>query len=511
MDTDASQHALADALAAARAHPVLALLSLAALYAVAKVVYNMYLHPLAKIPGPRLAAATDLWFGWVGVTGHQYLIVKDLHARYGPIVRLGPSELSFASASALHTIYNRPKAGKKLFRKSKFWKAIAMGFQSAGIATEQDVAEHKRKRAYLQPLLSLSATRKYLPTINENVAKYLQQLEIRGARAEGVDVVDLLHYVTFDITGDLLFGESFGAVEAGKPHEWFALILDNVDIASYTQLLQRIPALNAFVLALLPKKLRDARTYHVRETTTRVMKRINAPHDPDRKPDILTHLLELSAKDPRITVDEIASQATNLIIGGSETVSTAIIFTLYHLLCTPHILAAIHAELRSSQFPTLDSVTGAATAHLPMFNAAIKEGFRMNTPAPTGFPRVSPGETVDGIYIPEGTGVFVHPWTVLRTPLHWRDADTFRPERWLEADSDDVREAYAPFGLGSRQCLAAELAWDELRKILGSTLWLFDITMVDDADRTSWMDRNMAYLLWKKAPLRLRAVRRPGV
>lgn len=33
-------------------------------YYTARAIYNVYFHPLAKYPGPRLAAMTDLWWAY---------------------------------------------------------------------------------------------------------------------------------------------------------------------------------------------------------------------------------------------------------------------------------------------------------------------------------------------------------------------------------------------------------------------------------------------------------------
>jgi hypothetical protein len=35
-----------------------------AAYTFARAIYNIYFHPLAKYPGPGLAAATDLWWAY---------------------------------------------------------------------------------------------------------------------------------------------------------------------------------------------------------------------------------------------------------------------------------------------------------------------------------------------------------------------------------------------------------------------------------------------------------------
>lgn len=56
-----------------------------ALYRLFKVVYNLYFHPLAKFPGPKLAAASHLYeFYWSVVRDGQFIwVLERLHKEYG--------------------------------------------------------------------------------------------------------------------------------------------------------------------------------------------------------------------------------------------------------------------------------------------------------------------------------------------------------------------------------------------------------------------------------------------
>lgn len=67
-------------------HPGLAGLGVAA-WLVGLVVYRLYLHPLAKFPGPKLAAITDYWEFYQDYfreeSGHLFLELDELHQRYG--------------------------------------------------------------------------------------------------------------------------------------------------------------------------------------------------------------------------------------------------------------------------------------------------------------------------------------------------------------------------------------------------------------------------------------------
>ena len=66
---------------------VLAVLLLAVfiVYLVGLVVYRLYLCPIAKFPGPRLAAMTYLFEGYYDVVkkGKYTFKIRDLHTEYG--------------------------------------------------------------------------------------------------------------------------------------------------------------------------------------------------------------------------------------------------------------------------------------------------------------------------------------------------------------------------------------------------------------------------------------------
>lgn len=50
------------------------------------------------------------------------------------------------------------------------------------------------------------------------------------------------------------------------------------------------------------------------------------------------------------------------------------------------------------------------------------------------------GETVAGVWLPEGTVVGVNPWVVARDEsVYGHDAYEYRPERWLNADEAQLR------------------------------------------------------------------------
>jgi hypothetical protein len=81
--------------------------SLASL-AILTVVYAVYyglIHPLHPFPGPFMAKFCDLWRFRSAATGKSHLKMIELHQKYGPIVRTGPTTLSLADPSYIQKIY----------------------------------------------------------------------------------------------------------------------------------------------------------------------------------------------------------------------------------------------------------------------------------------------------------------------------------------------------------------------------------------------------------------------
>lgn len=70
------------------------------------VLYRLFLHPLANIPGPKLAAISNVWYAYHARNGRMLHLGKTLHQIYGPMVRVGPNEVWFNSKEAFSKIYS---------------------------------------------------------------------------------------------------------------------------------------------------------------------------------------------------------------------------------------------------------------------------------------------------------------------------------------------------------------------------------------------------------------------
>jgi len=106
---------------------------------------------------------------------------------------------------------------------------------------------------------------------------------------------------------------------------------------------------------------------------------------------------------------------------------------------------------------------------LPYLDALVRELLRISQANPVRFPRVVPPqgwsfESSNGrqYYLPGGTVVGMQPWTLHFNPEVYPDPFAFKPERWLDNPTPQMQRDSIPFGLGSRQCIARNLATTEL-------------------------------------------------
>jgi hypothetical protein len=79
----------------------LLLLSLASI-----ALYRLFLHPLARVPGPKIAAISNVWHAYHARNGGMFELACTLHQKYGEVVRVGPDELWFNSMEAFDKIYS---------------------------------------------------------------------------------------------------------------------------------------------------------------------------------------------------------------------------------------------------------------------------------------------------------------------------------------------------------------------------------------------------------------------
>lgn len=111
-----------------------------------QTLYNLYLHPLSGYPGPRLAAATRLWYCYYCTQGTSIYAIKRAHEKYGDVVRTAPGELSYTDPKAWNDIYGHRVGKAELMKDPTFYGSISSA-QGSILNANRARHGHLRKQA----------------------------------------------------------------------------------------------------------------------------------------------------------------------------------------------------------------------------------------------------------------------------------------------------------------------------------------------------------------------------
>ncbi|KAK1753193.1 cytochrome P450 [Echria macrotheca] len=467
-------------------------------YLASHVLYNLYLHPLRRYPGPLLMRATKLGFCYGLVRGTLPFDMLALHKRYGPVVRIAPDQLAFADAGAWKDIMGHQKAGALEFEKNpKFYRPVpAIPVDIINASRE----EHGLLRRTMAHGFSDRSMREQQPIIQGYVDLLVRRLRGLAEAGEAVDMTAWYNFTTFDVIGDLAFGESFGCLDNSDYHPWVKAIFDLTRTGTVVQALAQYPGLLRFLVSLVPMSAWKEREHHLELTKAKLLRRMESGKE---RPDLVEGLLK--KKDEwGLTLDKLQANSAILIIAGSETTATLLSGVTYLLLTNQSALERLTAEIRST-FKAEAEIDFASVSTLPYLLACLDEALRLYPPVPGGLPRIVPkgGATICKNYVPEKTVVSIFHWAMYHDENNFKDPLSFRPERWLDdpAFATDNKEAFQPFHIGPRNCLGRNLAYIEMRIILARIIWNFDMRITEEG--LDWIRNQRAFNLWQKGPLKV--------
>ncbi|KAH6972117.1 cytochrome P450 [Ilyonectria sp. MPI-CAGE-AT-0026] len=463
------------------------------------VIYNLYVSPLQKFPGPKSAAATPLPYLKAVLTGRTSQYVYGLHQKYGDIVRIGPRELSYTKAEAWKDIYGH-RSGHELFLKEPaFYMDPPNGIPSL---FSSDHKYHPRLRRPMAHAFSEKALRSQEPLMRVYIDLLIQGLRDKADTGEDLDIVSWFNWTTFDIIGDLSFGEPFDCLKTRSTHPWVKVIFDTVRATAVMGAIRRAPGAQRLIEFFIPKGEKELPKRHQELTDDKVARRLNSTTD---RPDFIHYLLKNKDKQDALTDPELSSALFAVIVGGSETTATLLSGCIYLLLRNPDKLQKLVDEVRQT-FKSDDEINSVSANQLKYTLAVLDESMRVYPPVPIGMPREVPkgGDTILGEYIPGGTIVSVHQYASHHSPDHFRDPETFAPERFMGDPyyADDDRKVFQPFSIGARNCIGRNLAYAEMRPILARIVYNFDLELSDE--EYDWTGDQRTFIIWEKGPLKIK-------
>ncbi|KAL8383419.1 hypothetical protein RB595_006937 [Gaeumannomyces hyphopodioides] len=493
----------------------IALASIIAAHALVRCVYLLWFHPLAAFPGPKLAAVSNVWYGYQWLSGRYPWAMQRALGKYGDVVRIAPNELVFVTPKAYTDIYTGTINGRPAFVKSDL---LSTGDKYEGLASERDIDKHRAARKQLSPAFSPRALRQYEPVVNSHVDDFASKLESLGTGPQGVDVSLWFERAACDLGGAITLGHSLSNVQSGVNHPILESLIRIGHWGTLRNVMRRFPLLYPLSYLLLPPKV--ALSYLAAHGAAKklVRERVAGRHEDRKQLDYMAQFIGDGSGAPPPPDGFLVSQAGHLILDHYES-SSVLTAGFYFLTTNPECMTRLQAELRR-KFTSYGDITEEGLRDMPWLNAVIEEILRLHTNVPYGLPRISPGYMVDGHYVPKGSIVSSCAYATTHSARYFNRPNEFRPERWLptsppeqgdapasgRSGSDfeaDDKSAFRPFSVGSRNCLGQAMAYLVLRAFFARLCWRFDWELLNGHE-VDW-DRDLRlYITWKKPDVRVR-------
>ena len=178
------------------------------------------------------------------------------------------------------------------------------------------------------------------------------------------------------------------------------------------------------------------------------------------------------------TLDESLYANLDVTTGG-------ISWTIVFLAAYPEYQAKLRDELR-------DKYGGDAHRYAlgssSLLACCVAESARLKPLAAFSVPQSAPTErVVDGYVIPAGTDFIVDSIGLnVRHPFWGKDAERYRPERFLEKGALEMRYLYWRFGFGPRQCMGKYVADIIIRGLVIHLLENYDLALLGGEKQDQW-------------------------
>ena len=173
-----------------------------------------------------------------------------------------------------------------------------------------------------------------------------------------------------------------------------------------------------------------------------------------RTQDFVEKMMIARDKDPlKITDYHLFITAQSNVLAGSDTTSISLSSIMWNLMQHPEVLRKLRQEMDEfkAEGKCSSIITFKESQSMPYMQTVIKEALRMHSA--TGLPlwRDVPagGTSLNGKFFPEGSVVGINSWVAHYDERVFPDAKIFRPERWIEAESNpeqlrEMNQMYMP-------------------------------------------------------------------
>ncbi|KAI0547173.1 cytochrome P450 [Xylaria curta] len=482
-------------------------------YLVSWCIYCRTFHPLSKVPGPFWPSVTRLWLTYAVSRGDLDVVQRELHKRYGPLVRIAPDEIACADPEAIRKIYSTTSP----LNKTDFyhiWDVGAFSKYPHAFATVDEKLHFERRRI-VNSVYTMSTVLTFEPYIDNCSRLFVERMVQRTVPDQAIDLGDWFLWYAYDVIGELFFGRSLGFIEnRGDGGAFLAsleFMLPVLTTAAASSPLVRGLIMGLFTLSSTARKGLKGMNHVIETARTSVDNRVSsvaASGKHDRK-DLLHNLLTIvhsKGDELDFGIEDVKNEAFAALTAGADATMIELQAVFYYLVKNRSVYEELRKEVdhavengKLSEFPSYSEAV-----QLPLLKATVKEALRLHPGVGFTMPRVvdRSGIELSGMYIPSGWKVGMNAAVVGRDEgVYGSDANMFRPERWIErTDPNMDRCNNLVFGAGTRTCIGKQIALSEIYKFVPLLIRKFDFVLVDP--NKDWTTHN--YFFNKQSGLRVK-------
>jgi cytochrome P450 len=337
------------------------LLAFTGLYVLGLVVYRLYFSPLARFPGPKLAAATSWYSKYFdliakGHGGQFPQEIKRMHAKYGPIVRIAPDELHVDDPEYWQEVYCNNSAARPIDKQEKLTHRFGLPdaiFSTAGAEL------HRSRRQAMAGFFSrqrLRDTQSRVNQLNERVSQRLSK-EYAGCNRV-LDVGEMYSCLAVDIVTELSFRRCTNCTEAPDfKAPLVVTVINNIWLSHWNAhfrfliaLIEQLPEICIIALAPHIKPILDLRV-SINQQVAEILAGIDKDSIGTKEfrgsnnDTVFDEMLASKLPPKELSFDRLSQEAMALTTAGVETVKATITFAIFHCLANPNIEARLKAEL----------------------------------------------------------------------------------------------------------------------------------------------------------------------
>ncbi|KAJ9054851.1 hypothetical protein DSO57_1010038 [Entomophthora muscae] len=358
------------------------------------VVYSLFFSPLRHLPSPLIFQVFPIYLQIRMAMGDAPFMVHAYYLKYGPVFRMGWKLVFFVDATASKEIYSTYK-----FNKTTDYDMFC--YFGPNVLSTQDRTQHSARRRRIAPAFTKQSVAAMEPSIIQaGVAPLLANLAKAAKTESSIDIFHQLHFFSWDVIGQLVFGESFRMLELGSHPavQW----LDAIVVFGVVGIL--FPFLRRFKIPA-GEKLRKFSN----ELLDRHYKRKAEEPSHVTQGDIISHFTHPASNVP-LDRQEVLAETFVQLFAGTDSTSNTLTWFFYLVLSHPRVEKKLMAELNAHGLLGRTDILNTANSNLklPYLEATLKESMRFFPVVPNTPFRIVPegGRKIMGHFLPEGVSLY---------------------------------------------------------------------------------------------------------